>query len=80
MSGDPWVSFPDIAKILSEILGKKVPFIPISDQEFLDLKLSDGLPDFVTKFMLRWVQGMGDGDGRIRAATWRNSSATNPRR
>jgi NAD(P)H dehydrogenase (quinone) len=62
LSGDPSVSFPDVAKILSEILGKKVPFIPISDQEFLDLKLADGFPDFVTKFVLRWVQGMGEGE------------------
>lgn len=62
LSGDPSVSFPDIANILSEILGKRVPFIPISDQEFLDLKLADGLPDFVAKFVLRWVQGMGEGE------------------
>jgi NAD(P)H dehydrogenase (quinone) len=62
LSGDPAVSFPEVASILSEILGKKVPFIPISDQEFLDLKLADGLPDFVTRFVLRWVQGMGEGE------------------
>jgi NAD(P)H dehydrogenase (quinone) len=62
LSGDPAVSFPEVAKILSEISGKKVPFIAISDEEFLDLKLADGFPDFVTKFVLRWVQGMGEGE------------------
>ena len=62
MSGDPAVSFPEVAKLLSEIVGKKVPFIPISDQEFLDLKTAEGFPDFVTKFVLRWVQGMGEGE------------------
>jgi len=62
LSGDPAVSFPEVAKLLSEIVGKKVPFIPISDQEFLDLKTAEGFPDFVTKFVLRWVQGMGEGE------------------
>ena len=62
MSGDPAVSFPEVAKILSEILGKKVPFIPISVQDFLDLKIAEGLPDFAAKFVLRWVQGMGEGE------------------
>lgn len=62
LTGDPAVSFPEVAYLLSDIVGKKVPFIPISDQEFMNLKLADGFPDFVTKFVLRWVQGMGDGE------------------
>ncbi|QOY90325.1 SDR family oxidoreductase [Paludibaculum fermentans] len=62
LTGTQAVSFPETARILSEILGKHVPFIPISEQEFIDLKVADGLPGFVSKFMLGWVQGMGAGE------------------
>ena len=62
LTGDPAVTFSDVANTLSEILGKKVPFKPISGQEFIDLKIAEGIPDFVAKFALGWVQGMNDGE------------------
>lgn len=43
LTGDPAVSFADMADILSEIYGKKVPYTPISDQDYIDLKIAEGL-------------------------------------
>jgi NAD(P)H dehydrogenase (quinone) len=62
LTGDPAVSFSDIAKILSKIHGKEVPYIEISDKEYIDLVKSNGVPDFVAEFVLKWVQGMSAGE------------------
>jgi NAD(P)H dehydrogenase (quinone) len=62
LTGDPAITFSDVAKILSEILGKKAPFTPVSDQEFIDLKVAEGIPQFVAEFALSWVQGMNNGE------------------
>lgn len=63
LTGDPAVSFADIAKILSKIHGKEVPYITISDQEYLELlKSTANLPDFIAEFVAKWVQGMNAGE------------------
>jgi NAD(P)H dehydrogenase (quinone) len=62
LTGDPAVSFADIAKILSKIHDKEVPYIPISDGEYLKLISVNGVPDFVAAFVLKWVQGMNAGE------------------
>ena len=62
LTGDPAVSFAGMAEILSEIYGKKVPYIPISDQEYIDLKIAEGLPDFVAEFFTGWLRGMNSGE------------------
>jgi NAD(P)H dehydrogenase (quinone) len=59
LTGDPAVSFREVAGILSDILHAEVPFVPISDEEYLEiLKAAAGVPDFVAEFVLKWVQGM----------------------
>ena len=62
LTGAPAVSFSNIATILSESLGRKVPYVPISDEEFLELKRAEGFPDYVAAFALEWVQGMNAGE------------------
>ncbi len=63
LTGDPAVSFADIAKILSKIQGKEVPYVTLSDKEYLDLLTSTaGIPDFIAEFALKWVQGMNAGE------------------
>ena len=62
LTGDPAITFSDVAKILSEVTGKEVPYSPISDQEFIELKVAQGFPEFVAKFALGWVQGMNNGE------------------
>ena len=62
LSGAPAVSWADIAGILSEIHGKDVPYIPISDEEYIQSMAALGFPDFVSPFILKWVQGMNQGE------------------
>jgi NAD(P)H dehydrogenase (quinone) len=62
LTGDPAVSFSDIAKILSKIHGKEVPYIEISDEAYIELIKGNGIPDFVAAFVLKWVQGMSAGE------------------
>lgn len=62
LTGNPPVSFSDIATILSEVHGRKVPYVPVSDQEYLEIKRAEGWPDFVAEFALKWVQGMNAGE------------------
>ena len=61
LTGDPAVSFADIAGILSKIHGKEVPYVPISDDDYLKL-IGANVPDFVAAFVLKWVQGMNAGE------------------
>jgi NAD(P)H dehydrogenase (quinone) len=62
LTGNPAVSFADIADILSKVTGTKVPFVQITDEEFLASKRPAGLPESVIEFALRWVQGMNAGE------------------
>ncbi len=62
LTGDPAVSFSDIADILSKIYGKSVPYITISDEEFIASARSQGVQDFVAEFVLGWVRGMNYGE------------------
>jgi NAD(P)H dehydrogenase (quinone) len=62
LTGDPAVSFSDVADILSKIHGRKVPYVAISDAQFFELKRSPGVPQFVIEFALKWVQGMNAGE------------------
>jgi NAD(P)H dehydrogenase (quinone) len=62
LSGAPAVSWADIARILSEVHGKDVPYIPISDEEYIKSMATLGFPDFVAPFILKWVQGMNQGE------------------
>jgi NAD(P)H dehydrogenase (quinone) len=62
LSGAPAVSWADIARILSEIRGKDVPYISISDEEYIQSMATLGFPDFVGPFILKWVQGMNQSE------------------
>jgi NAD(P)H dehydrogenase (quinone) len=62
LTGDPAVSFADIADILSKIHGRNVPYITVSDERFIELKRPSGFPEFIIEFVLKWVQGMGAGE------------------
>lgn len=62
LSGAPAISWADIARMLSEIHGKDVPYIAISDEEYIKSMQGLGFPDFVAPFILKWVQGMNQGE------------------
>jgi NAD(P)H dehydrogenase (quinone) len=62
LSGAPAISWADIAGNLSEVYGKDVPYIPVSDEEYIQSMAALGFPDFVPPFILKWVQGMNQGE------------------
>lgn len=62
LAGDPAISFQDIAKILSELSHRTVPYVTISDAEYLETLAVAGLPAHVRPFVLQWVQGMAAGE------------------
>jgi NAD(P)H dehydrogenase (quinone) len=39
-----------------------VPYIAISDEEYIQSMAALGFPDFVAPFILKWVQGMNQGE------------------
>lgn len=60
--GDPAVSFLDIARILSDISGKPVPFKAVSDQEYIANLVSAGMPEPAAGFVLTWVHAVNAGE------------------
>ncbi|WP_224361107.1 NAD(P)H-binding protein [Hyalangium versicolor] len=62
LTGSPAVSFSDIAAILSQMTGETVPYVAVSDQDYVDARIAEGLPEFVARFLLGWVQGMNRGE------------------
>jgi NAD(P)H dehydrogenase (quinone) len=66
LTGDPAISFSGIAHILAGITGKDVPYVAISDEEYLK-KIGTGVPDFVATFVLEWVRNMNAGEWEERA-------------
>lgn len=62
LSGHPAVSYRDIAGILSKVHGKEVPFITVSDEEYVEIGNGLGFPPGIAEFILKWVQGMNAGE------------------
>ena len=61
LTGDPAISFSDIAGILSKLTGTKVPFVKISDEEYL-AAIGQSIPANIAQFVLEWVHNMSDGE------------------
>jgi len=62
LTGDPAVSFADIARILSDACGTPVPLIPVTDEEYIANYVADGLSEPVAAFALEWVHGANLGE------------------
>lgn len=62
LTGDPAVSFADIARSLAKIRGATVPLIPVTDQEYIANHVAEGLPEPVAAFALAWVHGINLGE------------------
>jgi NAD(P)H dehydrogenase (quinone) len=62
LTGDPAVSYADIAQILSDIRGTSVPLIPVTDEEYIANYVAEGLPEPVAVFALAWVHGTNLGE------------------
>ncbi len=62
LAGDPAISFQDVAAILSELSHRQVPYVTLSDAEYLDTLAAAGLPEPARPFILQWVRGMAAGE------------------
>jgi len=64
--GEPAVSLVDIARILSAVGGKPVPFLALPDQDYIARLVASGLPEPAAAFALAWVRGInaGEWDGK----------------
>ena len=62
LTGNPAISFADIATILSEVEGKKVPYKAVSEEEYTKIKSAEGWPPFIVDFAKGWVHGMNTGE------------------
>ncbi len=61
LTGEPAVSFSEIAQILSNRSGRKIQYTPLSDAEYLEMKVASGLPQPVAEFALGWAKGVTTG-------------------
>jgi NAD(P)H dehydrogenase (quinone) len=63
LTGNPAVSFRDIAGILADITGADVPYTTLDAKEYVKhLQATAGVPEFVAEFALEWVQGINAGE------------------
>jgi NAD(P)H dehydrogenase (quinone) len=63
LTGEPAVSFREIAGLIAKGAGKDVPFTPLSDEDYIALlKRTAGVPDVVAEFALAWVKGVNQGE------------------
>ncbi|MDR6719762.1 SDR family oxidoreductase [Paenibacillus sp. 2003] len=62
LSGSEGSSFKDIAAALSEISEINIPYEAISEKEYIDTMVANGLPVFMTDFLLGWVRGINTGE------------------
>ncbi|MEQ7917700.1 SDR family oxidoreductase [Xanthomonas sp. WHRI 1810A] len=62
LTGDPAVSYADIAQILSDSRGTTVPLIPVTDEQYIANYVADGLPEPFARFALEWVHGANLGE------------------
>jgi len=62
LTGDPAVSYADIAQILSDIRSISVPLIPLTDEEYIANYVAEGLPEPYARFALEWVHAANLGE------------------
>lgn len=62
LTGDPAVSYADIAQVLSSVRGISVPLIPVDDEEYVANYVAEGLPEPVARFALEWVHATNLGE------------------
>jgi len=62
LTGNPAISFADIATILSDVTGKYVPSEGITEEAYTKIKSAEGWPPFVVDFARGWVHWMNTGE------------------
>ncbi len=62
LSGSEAISFADIAKTLADIKGQAVPYAEVSDKEYLDMRIAEGIPTNIAEFVTDWVKAINNGE------------------
>ncbi|TCU18251.1 SDR family oxidoreductase [Rhizobium sullae] len=62
LTGEPAVSYAEIAQILSDARGVPVPLIPVTDEEYMANYAAEGLPEPYAAFALEWVHAANLGE------------------
>lgn len=62
LSGSEGSSFEDIAAALSEISETNIPYEAISETEYIDTMVANGLPVHMTDFLLGWMRAINTGE------------------
>jgi NAD(P)H dehydrogenase (quinone) len=60
LHGDPPVSFADIAQILSDVRGTEVPYLAVTDDEFVEQLPANLQP--ISAFFVAWMDGINRGE------------------
>jgi uncharacterized protein YbjT (DUF2867 family) len=61
LTGPKAISFYDIAEMLSEVLGKKVDYVPISLEKAKEAMLGMGLSEWKTEVLIEYARAHGQG-------------------
>jgi NAD(P)H dehydrogenase (quinone) len=62
MTSQPALSFADMTELLSGMLGKEVPYITVSDEEYSKILSETGIPRNRADFVRDWVVGINRGE------------------
>ena len=62
LGGSTAVSYSDIAKILADAKGQPVPFTTITAEEYIDMRVAEGLPVNVAEFLTAWITAIDGGE------------------
>jgi NAD(P)H dehydrogenase (quinone) len=62
LTGSEAISFADIAKILEDVKGLPVPYEVISDEEYKEMRIGEGIPPFMSEFAFNWVDFINSGE------------------
>ena len=79
LTGSPGVSFPDIAKFLTKLTGREVPYTAISDDEYLKILAPTACRISSLPSSSNGCRAWPPASGKSRATTWKSSSAASPR-
>lgn len=62
LSGEEAITFADMARMLGEALGRNVPLVEVSGEEWVRDRTGEGLPEVFARFALEWMRALGDGE------------------
>src|ERR1700761_4674644 len=62
LTGSESISFKDIAESWEKIKGQPVAYNVISGQQYVDMLVSAGIPEFIGQFGLRWIDYINAGE------------------